>query len=151
MRPPPPAEHRFPPGVSGNPGGQAKGKRIATWMSEYGQIPPDQWPAKGSDKFAQLPGNAQIALRRLRSANKDDSLGLKNSMYVEPRGFGSDDDGASGVSVVYTIAAAILSLKAAGVEVRKTIDAEVVQPIAKIDDHEEDYAATARRFRRNLK
>lgn len=148
----PPVEHRFKPG---NPGGSApRGKRITTWMAEFGEIPASKWPAKDSPAFKRLPGNAQIALRRLWCANKDDSLALKNAQYVEPRGLEADGDGASASGVVYTIAAAILALKAAGVEIRKPIDAQIVDPVrpiaaepASVEEEDEFRAVRLRRGR----
>lgn len=75
----------WPKGVSGNPSGGAKGKRIATWMAEYGEVDSTQWPIEGTEQYAKLPGNAVIALIRLREAFKKNSLGLSNAQYVEPR------------------------------------------------------------------
>ena len=56
-RPPKP----FPKGVSGNPGGAPKGKRISTWMVELGQMEvlPDPHT---------LPVNGRIALARIQKA-----------------------------------------------------------------------------------
>lgn len=75
----------WPKGVSGNPSGGAKGKRIATWMAEYGEVDSTQWPREGTPEYEKLPGNAVIALVRLREALKKNSLGLANAHYVEPR------------------------------------------------------------------
>ena len=74
----------FPPGVSGNPGGVPKGKRIATWLAEFGEMSESQWPVENSDRYKALPANAQIALARLRDALNHDKLALANSEYVEP-------------------------------------------------------------------
>jgi hypothetical protein len=57
----------YPPGVSGNPGGQPTGKRIRTWMQEFGQMDPAEWP---DTKSKNLPANARIALMRLKCAMK---------------------------------------------------------------------------------
>lgn len=75
----------WPKGVSFNPGGAPKGKRIATWMAEYGELDSTQWPREGTEEYEKLPGNAVIALVRLREALKKNSLGLANAQYVEPR------------------------------------------------------------------
>ena len=74
----------FVPGVSGNPGGQPKGKRIDTWIAEFGQMDPAEWPADNSKAVKDLPANARIALARLRDALGRDKLALANSEYVEP-------------------------------------------------------------------
>lgn len=74
----------FPPGVSGNPGGQPKGKRIATWIEEFGQMGEKNWPADNSKEEMALPVNGRIALARLRDALGRDKLALANSEYVEP-------------------------------------------------------------------
>lgn len=76
---------RFQPGTLGNPGGAPKGKRIATWMAEYGELESSLWPVEGSEEYQKLPGNAVIALVRLREALKKNNLGLANAQYVEPR------------------------------------------------------------------
>ena len=109
----------YPPGVSGNPGGVPKGKRVATWMAEYGEIGASEWP-KGAE-LRKLPANAVIALQRLRCALKRDSLGLRNSEYVEPRARPEAGDGEGQISIgnIERIAAAIAALKAAGVEFRR--------------------------------
>ena len=57
MRPPKP----FPQGVSGNPGGAPKGKRISTWMLELGQL--TELPDPDT-----LPINGRIASARIMSA-----------------------------------------------------------------------------------
>lgn len=145
---PPPAEYRFKPGNAG--GSAPRGKRITTWMAEFGEQPPAKWPKKNSDAFERLPGNAQIALRRLWGANKDDALGLKNAQYVEPRGIGEED--ATGFpSAVYSIAAAILALKASGVQVRRPAEAVELVEKQKLEiapEPEEDEPRQEKRFRR---
>lgn len=136
---PPPIEHRFKPG---NPGGSApRGKRISTWMAEYGEVPRTQWPT--GNKLARLPTNARIALVRLRKALDADKLGLANAEYVEPRVRRPEDEEPLTVPMLSQIAAAILALKAAGVEIRKPIEAEVVQPLP-IEREEEDEFRAAR-------
>ena len=52
------------PGVSGNPGGAPKGKRISTWMVELGQL--TQTQLKKAERG--LPVNGKIALARIRAA-----------------------------------------------------------------------------------
>lgn len=79
LRPP------WPKGVSANPGGVPAGKRVSTWMAEYGDKPVSEWPQKDTPEYDKLPANAQIALARLRCARKEDKLGLGNAQYVEPR------------------------------------------------------------------
>lgn len=113
----PPVEFQFKPG---NPGGSApRGKRISTWAAEFGEKSPDQLPEIGSKKFKALPLNAQIALRRIMRANKDDKLALLNTQYVEPRTLGDVSDGGPAESMVVSIAAAIIALKAAGVSLKR--------------------------------
>ena len=75
----------FEPGVSGNPGGMAKGKKVSTWMTEFGEMGEENWLIEGTEEYKSLPGNARIALARLRCAVERDKLGLANAQYVEPR------------------------------------------------------------------
>ncbi len=65
---PPP---RWKPGESGNPGGQARGKKVSTWLAEFGQMDPSDLP---DPKSGKLPINARIALARLRKACTDEGL-----------------------------------------------------------------------------
>ncbi len=105
----------WPKGVSGNPGGVPKGTRISTWMGRFGEKPFEDWPKIGSEEFRKLPGNAQIALRRLYRANKDDLLALKNSEYVEPRSRQFDDGGAEqAIGIGQGIIAALIAAERAG-------------------------------------
>lgn len=60
----PPKEHQFKPGVSGNPGGVPKGKRISTWMAELGEMS----EAELRKIARKLPVNGKIALARMRAA-----------------------------------------------------------------------------------
>lgn len=53
------------PGQSGNPGGVPKGKRISTWMAEFGEMSEAQLR---KIKKSTLPMNGKIALGRLRAA-----------------------------------------------------------------------------------
>ena len=66
-----PVDKVWVPGVSGNPGGQPRGKRISTWLAEFGDMPNEDWPAKGTPAYKRLPGNARIALAQLRKAARD--------------------------------------------------------------------------------
>jgi hypothetical protein len=126
-----------PGGASLNPGGAPKGKRIGTWMAEFGEAEASSWPVPGDEDFEELPGNAQIALRRLRSANKDDKLALMNSEYVEPRARVDAGMGADNGSLLAGIALAIAAMKAAGIVLNapeatdqnaRAIDATIVKP-----------------------
>lgn len=125
----------YPKGVSGNPGGVPKGKRISTWMAEFGEMEDKDLPVVGSKKWEKLPKNARIALRRLRAADAEEELGLANSKYVEPREVASLMSSENAVPAIEMIATAILALKNAGVVVRnlasnpEPIDAEVVTPV----------------------
>ena len=58
---------QFKPGVSPNPGGAPKGKRISTWMAELGDMNPARWPDP-----SELPANGLIAIERLKSAMTDE-------------------------------------------------------------------------------
>ena len=117
------------PGQVLNPGGAPKGKRISTWMAEFGEKPASDWPEVGSKQFEKLPGNAQIALRRLRAANAEEELGLANSKYVEPRELEQSGGGQSASNLIAGIAAAIMALKASGVtwELPVVVDTETVK------------------------
>lgn len=158
-RPLPPIEHRF---QTGNPGGSApKGKRITTWMAEFGEKSLDELPKIKSKAFDKLPINAQIALRRIYRANEDDNLALLNTQYVEPRNL-APEGGALPTSAIEQVAAAILALKAAGVSLRRDekpspIDVTPIHTrIAETeeeqkeqdDDQEEDEQQRAKRLRR---
>lgn len=57
---------QFPPGVSGNPGGVAKGKRTSTWLAEIGQMTEDELAA--FKKRKDLPKFAKLALSLLDRA-----------------------------------------------------------------------------------
>jgi len=54
----------FPKGISGNPGGAPKGKRISTWMVELGQSSEVLTP----EQVDELPYNGKVAWARLRRA-----------------------------------------------------------------------------------
>ncbi len=150
----PPIEHRFKPG---NPGGSSpRGKRISTWMAEFGEMPPEKWP---SPKKKSLPANARIAIVRLRKALDADKLGLANAEYVEPRVRREEDEAGMSVPMLQAIAAAIFALKAAGVDVRRApLAADAVEAVMQLpapaaeptptEDEDDDGPQRAKRFRR---
>jgi hypothetical protein len=77
----PPKEHRWKPGVSPNPGGAPKGKRVSTWMLELGNMSEADLEAYlvkefGSDNERNLPMNARLALRCIRDGMAE---GAKNA------------------------------------------------------------------------
>ncbi len=136
----PPVEHQF---KIGNPGGSApKGKRISTYMAQYGDLPPSKWPT--AKQLEKLPANASIALARLKKARRYD--GIRDTELILDRTEGAVVPEPS-LPMLSQIAAAILALKAAGVEVRKPIEAEVVAS-QQIENEEEDDETRAKRFRR---
>ncbi len=147
---PPPIEHRFKPG---NPGGSApRGKRISTWMAEFGEMPPSKWPSK--DRLKKMPANASIAMARIRKAATKD--GLRDTELVLDRTEGAVVPEPS-APMLSQIAAAIMALKSAGVEIRAprtVVDAEVVPPPAlaveptKHEGEEDDEDERTKRFRR---
>jgi hypothetical protein len=83
-------------------------------MAEYGEIPDSEWPRGAALK--KLPGNAQIALKRLREALKGETLGLRNAEYVEPRATAQPAAESVSLPMLEAIAAAIMALKQAGVK-----------------------------------
>ena len=85
-----PIEHCWPKGVSANPGGAPKGKRITTWLAELGEMACELWPVEGSPEFLKLPGNARIALAQLRRAMMTDD-GLPAAMWAADRVEGGVD------------------------------------------------------------
>jgi hypothetical protein len=56
----------WPKGVSGNPGGAPKGKRVSTWLAHLGEM--TEYQLK---KLGPLPMNGRIALAILRDAAKN--------------------------------------------------------------------------------
>lgn len=72
----PPAEFRFKPGQSGNPGGVPKGKRISTWMRELGEM--DKLPAP-----EKLTINGRIALARIKQAMKENFGTADANLIIE--------------------------------------------------------------------
>lgn len=129
------------PFAKGNPGGSApKGKRISTWMSEFGDMEPSKWPS--AKRLEKMPANASIALARLKKARMED--GIRDTELILDRTEGAVVAEPS-APMLSQIAAAILALKAAGVEIRKPIEAELVQSASVVHDvPEEDYDANAR-------
>ena len=99
-------------------------------MAEYGELPPKKWPKERSAAFDSLPGNAQIALRRLRCAIAEDTR-TNNSEYVEPRARLPEDANPITAPVISQIVTAIAALKAAGVLASKaepkTIETSTVE------------------------
>ncbi len=153
MRPLPPTETRFDPGQSGNPGGAPRGKRISTWMAEFGEVPPSRWPNK--KQLEKMPANASIALARVRRAAT--ANGLRDTELVLNRTEGAVTAEPS-APMLEQIAAAIIAMKAAGVTVRAPIEAEVIPArIAEVsqeqDEQDADQEASdeqekSKRFRR---
>src|ERR1035437_5145253 len=127
----------FLPGHQSN-GSAPKGKRISTWMAEYSQMEDADLPKVGSKAWDKLPKGARIALRRLRAADQEEELGLANSKYVEPTALESGAGvGADSTAFIASLAAAIMAMKAAGVEFRAVeatdqragaIDAVAIKP-----------------------
>lgn len=73
----PPVETRWKPGVSPNPGGVPKGKRISTWMLEIGAMTADEFAQFEKDADAgKVPVFGVIALARIRDAS---TVGSKNA------------------------------------------------------------------------
>lgn len=145
---PPPIETRWKPGVSANPGGVPKGKRISTWMAEFGEMTPSKWPSK--KQLAKMPANASIAMARIRKSAT--ASGLRDTELVLDRTEGAVVPEPS-TPMLSQIAAAIMALKAAGVVLRPTLEAEVVPQLpppvvaAKDDDEDEFRSARLRRGR----
>ena len=107
-----------------NPGGQPKGKRLATWLEEFGGMAEDDLPKPGSLAWKRLPLKAHIALKRLRMAVKEE-MTTRNSEYVEPqvKAVESSADVVS-VSAIERIAQAIGNLRDLGILKQSAIDAE---------------------------
>ncbi len=84
-----PADTLWKPGVSANPGGAPKGKRVSTWLAEFGNMT-DEDLAWWESHPAKLTQNAQIALAQLRRA-KDQLDGLPAAMWAADRVEGGVD------------------------------------------------------------
>lgn len=80
----------WPKGVSANPGGAPKGKRITSWLAEFGEMPSEDWPQPGTPAYRRLPGNATIALAQLRRA-QDQADGLPAAAWAADRVEGGVD------------------------------------------------------------
>ena len=80
----------WPKGVSGNPGGAPKGKRISTWLAEYGDM--DLSDDEIRDKLARpgLTRNARAALAQLLRAG-DPVDGLPAAAWAADRVEGGVD------------------------------------------------------------
>lgn len=86
-----PAKKKMPqgrpwqPGQSGNPGGAPKGKRISTWMAEFGEMSEAQ--LRKINK-STLPMNGKIALGRLRAAasNRKDANAATETILERTEG-----------------------------------------------------------------
>ena len=83
-----PASVLWPKGVSANPGGVPKGKRLSTWLAEFQAMPRSDWPS--AEEAAELPAAAEIALAQLRRA-MDQSEGLPAAMWAADRVEGGVD------------------------------------------------------------
>ena len=77
-----PADKTWKPGASANPGGAPKGKRLTTWLAEFGNMNPKDWPT--DDQLADLPAFAGIAIAQLRRA-QDQADGLPAAMWAADR------------------------------------------------------------------
>ena len=85
-----PADKVWKPGVSANPGGAPKGKRISTWLAEFGQ---QDLSAQDIDQMLERPGlvlNARIALAQLKRAARVED-GLPAAMWAADRVEGGVD------------------------------------------------------------
>lgn len=103
------------PFQKGYHGGSApKGKRISTWMAEFGDMEPSKWPS--AKRLEKMPANASIALARLRKARMAD--GIRDTELILDRTEGAVV-AEPAAPMIQSIAAAILALKAAGVELRR--------------------------------
>ena len=80
-----PASKMFRPGKSGNPGGAVPGRRISSYLVEFGQMSPEDWPDP-----ANLPANARIAISQLRRAMSEED-GLPAAQWAADRVEGGVD------------------------------------------------------------
>ncbi len=90
-------------------------------MAEFGEMDPADWP---DEKSGKLAANARIALARLRRALVENG-GERSTEIVIDRTEGAVVAEPS-APMLSQIAAAILALKAAGVAIRRPIEAETV-------------------------
>ncbi|MDE2107008.1 MAG: hypothetical protein KGL39_57910 [Patescibacteria group bacterium] len=134
----PPVEHRFQKGVAANPGGVPKGKRISTYMAEYGEMDPADWPDE-KDASKKLSANARIALARLRRAAREE--GIRDAELILDRTEGAVAPQEPALPMISQIAAAIAALKAAGVELKREDPVEAAKPVIeaeKVNESEEN-------------
>ena len=106
-----PKEVLWKPGVSANPGGAPKGKRVSTWMAEFGEMDPCQWPDESSDR---LPANARIALARLRRAMVEDGGEHSTKIILESTNDAGQLTPADSLPIIESISQAINALKQSG-------------------------------------
>ena len=64
--------YKWTPGASANPGGAPTGKRISTWMVEFGNMTQEQLDAVDQKTLTQ---NAHIALARVRQSRNEENPG----------------------------------------------------------------------------
>jgi hypothetical protein len=85
-----PVDKMWKPGQSGNPGGAPKGKRLSTWLAEFGQ---EDLTLEQIDRKLAAPGlplNARMALKQIRRAAYEDD-GLPAAMWAADRVEGGID------------------------------------------------------------
>jgi hypothetical protein len=109
-------------------------------MAEFGERPSSEWPSEKSAAYKKLPGNGQIALKRLRCALLETSK-TANSEYVEPRARTSEG-APEQAPMIAQIVAAMESLIAAGVVQRPPV---VIEAQAVNDNALSRAAGTQRR------
>ena len=96
MLPPPPhgpalpASVLWPKGVSANPGGAPKGKRISTWLAEYGDMELSDDDIRKKLAGPGLTRNARAALAQLLRAGDPDT-GLPAAAWAADRVEGGVD------------------------------------------------------------
>ena len=83
-----PVDSLWKPGVSANPGGAPKGKRISTWLAEFQNMSEDEWPTP--DQLRRMPVAACIAMAQLRRA-MDELDGLPAAAWAADRVEGGVD------------------------------------------------------------
>lgn len=83
-----PASTLWPKGISQNPGGAPKGKRITTWLAEFGEMTRAEWPT--AEQLQKMPANASIAIAQLLRA-QDPTDGLPAAAWAADRVEGGVD------------------------------------------------------------
>lgn len=119
-------------------------------------MPPEKWPSP--KRLEKMPANASIALARLKKARQMD--GVRDTELILDRTEGAVTAEPS-VPMLQAIAAAIIALKAAGVDVKRaSLAAEAVEtvmqlpapttetPIEVVVEEDEDEDVRAKRLRR---